>query len=174
MGLSIDNVHVLQRIEGTNQVRIIKRNPYVRFVRQGAFPVLVQGGRFYTDGGDVLIGKEIPDWVLGEIKKMTPEGRRNVGLPLDGTISPSTPSPSGEDQNLIESESIPVKEETKVSVVDVVYSLDPRNDDLWTGQGAPDLRELRRQTGTHWTRAEVDELTNEYRRPSTEGGEVKE
>lgn len=141
---------------GTNKMVLIRTNPYTRFVQRGHPPVLVQSGRFYSDGGQPVLAHEIPSWVKAEVDRMTPEGRQAVGLTEDWASQPNKkqhPTPPGEP-----------------TLMDVVQSLDPEQDDHWTKDGKPNLSMVSAQVGRYITRKEVDSKTDDYRRPDHGNG----
>ena len=169
MGLTLSEVHVLQRSPGSNQVVKISSNPYMRLVQQGEPPVCIQRGKFYSDGGVLMQLKNVPGWVRSGVSKLNANALKRIGLPPEGVdytdpavIPDEEPKPQGDIQNLeIVSE--------PMSIVDAVYSLDKAEDVNWTKDGMPVLREIMKLRGMKPTsREEVEELTSGYRRPEQE------
>ena len=160
MPLDIENVHVLQRKKGTNELAKVRTNLYSRMVREGETPVLVQGGKFYSDGGGSIPTQDVPMWAIKQLGRMSPEGRENIGL-KDGwedvkDAPGKTPKPEVKVQEL-------KKEEVPISIVDAVYSLDATNDDNWTKDGKPQTKAIMDLVGRYVSRGELEELTGEYR-----------
>ncbi len=169
MGLDIENVHVLARKKGTNQLDTVKVNPYMRLINEGEFPISIQAGRFYTDGGDRILVKDLAPWVKSTVKGMTPEGLASVGLD-EGWEEVEKPSESA--IQIVKTSTNTAQPEAPRTVVDVVYDLDPLNDDHWTKDGKPDLQAVSYgMDGKYTTRADIEEATEGFRRP---GSEVKE
>lgn len=82
MALELSKVHVSRRDERTGQMVLVRENPYIRFVARERYPLLVQNGVIYTDGGDKVPYKEVPDWFWKEARKVDPTKREKVGLIL--------------------------------------------------------------------------------------------
>ncbi len=168
MALDIANVHKMQRKPGGTQMVITGINEYKRFMQQGETPISVQGGRFYGDEGPVIKRSDVPGWVRKVVGNMTVAALRAAGLPPEGVTDWEDDSqvepepPENKDQNLT------LKEEP-LSIVDAVYSLDASNDDHWTKHGLPSLAALSSlMDATTPARAEVEEVTSGYRRPTQE------
>jgi hypothetical protein len=80
MGLNLQ-VHKYERIKGTQDVRLVKTSPYT--VVKGAaeeVPVYIQGGVYYSAGGDRIKKSDLPDWVHEEVGKMSVKAKEEVGL----------------------------------------------------------------------------------------------
>jgi len=194
MGLDIENVQVMQKQKGTNHLVVVRTNPYIRLISEGEFPVILQGGKFYTDGGDRLLVRELGQWVKATVRAMTKEAREKVGLgedwdqqeepaveePRTNTTQDVEPSndwvktaeePSESEQPAsddVQTLKTPEPEPTQPdkTIVDVVYELDPHNDDHWTDEGKPDLAVLAFMMNDKYTdRDTVEEATEGYRRP---------
>jgi hypothetical protein len=82
MAVSLNlRTHETRKIPGTTQQRLVRVLPYSRFNMQGEPPFFVQGGKFFSDEGKHPIKEEdIPEWVKGQIERMSPEGRLKLGL----------------------------------------------------------------------------------------------
>ncbi len=166
MGLDIENVHVLARKKGTNQLDTVRVNPYIRLINEGEFPVSVQAGRFYTDGGDRILVKDLASWVKPALGNITPEALIGVGL-TEGWEEVEKP-PETKVQNLKTPTSVAPPEPAR-TVVDVVHELDPQNDEHWTKDGKPDLQAVTYgMDGVYTTRADIEEATRGFRRPGSE------
>ncbi len=50
MSFSPDIVHQYQRIPGTEEVRLMRSNPYIRFKEADAPPLFISGGYFWGEG----------------------------------------------------------------------------------------------------------------------------
>ena len=171
MPLDLAGVHIMRKGAGDNMV-IVGKNPYMRFISEGNFPVSVQGGRFYADAGDRIELKDVPDWVKTAINRLTPEARKKIGLnPAGVDWEEAKPEPTEE---LASEEFVQIlnKTEEVLSIVDAVYTLDPKNDSHWLKDGKPNLNEIAKLRGLRTvSRAEVEELTEGYRRPGTENSD---
>ncbi len=169
MGLEIEKVHILSRKAGTNQPDTVKVNPYVRLISEGEFPVSIQAGRFYTDGGDRIMVKDLKPWVKSTVRKMSLEALATVGLEEDWE---GVEKPPESEVQILKTPTNPEVPDQRKTVVDVVYELDPLNDDHWTKEGKPDLQAVTYgMDGKYTTRADIEEATGGFRRP---GSEVKE
>lgn len=67
--------------KGDGEGKIARYTPYVRIRGEGADgPLFIQGGYFYTEGGQHIKQADLPDWVDDEVAKMTPAAKRECGL----------------------------------------------------------------------------------------------
>lgn len=167
MPLDIENVQVMEKKKGTNQLVQVKVNPYIRMVREGETPIIIQGGCFYSDGGDKLPTQDLPAWVKKQIKAIDSAGVSSVGLGenWEGVVDiEAVAEPEVEVQSVKEPEERP-------SIVDAVYSLDSTNDEFWTKEGKPDLQAVMVKVGRYVSRGEIEELTGHYRRKETKDGD---
>lgn len=155
MSLQLDGVHKLQRQEGTNRMILVGKSPYTRFTQEGCFPVIIQRGTFYTDGGDKIPFNEVPDWVWDRASKMTPEGRASVGLVMPDEEAPAPQEESAQNLN---------GPDVMLDLVDQIYSLNVNDDAHWTKGGLPDLNVLKERMGMYISRAEVEEAAPDFRR----------
>lgn len=162
MPLALDAVHELQKRPGTDHLIVTRVNPYIRFVQEGHPPVIIQKGRFYSDGGQPIDREQLPDWVEKRVKGLSPEAKAKVGLKDDLT---EDSAPAEKVQNLNRALDAPEKEPPP-SVVDAIYMLNPANDSHWTKDGMPSLKVLQSITEKYHSRSEVEELTQGYRRPT--------
>lgn len=166
MGLDIEHVHVMQRQKGTNHLTIVSTNPYTRLISEGEYPVIIQKGAFWTDGGDRILLSDLPQWVRPAISKMSLEAQIRVGL-KEGWDQMDAP-----EEDDIQTLNTPTDEspsEPEKTVVDIVYELDPANDEHWTKDGKPDLQAVSYMLdGKYTTRADIEEATDGYRRPGSE------
>lgn len=187
MALELSKVHEHKREEGTNRMLLIRLNPYARFVSAGHPPVLVQGGRFYSDGGDLYEKGKEPDWVFSELKNMSLTALKDVGLTLDDLIrgtKKSIPDKAFEPTVVVMDagpKSLPSSDEKEESeegqnlipipsldeqVLLALSRLDPTEDTHWTKSGFPDLNTLKEALGRRITRGKVQELAPDLTRPS--------
>jgi hypothetical protein len=61
--------------------KIARYVPYTRIRGEGADgPLFIQGGYFYTEGGQHIKAADLPDWVEDEVAKLTPAAKRECGL----------------------------------------------------------------------------------------------
>lgn len=81
MTLTLNEVHQYTRIPGTLEVRLVKTSPYVRITHAGEPPVFIQGGQAYSEGGQRM--DPMPAWLAGEVDKLSPTVRAEVGLEVD-------------------------------------------------------------------------------------------
>jgi hypothetical protein len=58
--------------------KIGRYTPYVRINSSEGPPLFIQGGKFYSEGGEMV--KDLPDWVDDEVAKMSPTAKRECGL----------------------------------------------------------------------------------------------
>lgn len=151
MALHLDKVHTYVMDKDTGAKVITKVDPYIKFVSQGETPVLVQRGRFYSDGGDTIGQKDLPRWVCSKIAVMTKEGLAKVGLKPD-VLDRDEPPKLGDDSS-------------PTSLVDVIKSLDPEDDTHWTKTGLPNLPVLKRMMDTYISRRRVEEVMPNFKRP---------
>lgn len=70
--------HIIQN-RGGRQV-LTSVNPNVRLKHGDDPPVFIQGGRFYSEDGAEYDEATIPGWVEEEVRKLTPQVRKEVGL----------------------------------------------------------------------------------------------
>ena len=89
MPLDLKAVHLYEKVPGTDQTRLVKTNPYVRLGRKDHPPIYVQGGQVYGEGGGPI--EPIPDWFAGEMARLSPKVRDEIGW--RGTIG-MAPGPS--------------------------------------------------------------------------------
>ena len=95
MGLNLEKVHDFQRVPGTNEVRLVKKTPYMRFVKgniyspdgktvvePGAPPIICQAGVFYSDGGQRISPDNIPEWFWEQGRNIDKDKRAAVGFVL--------------------------------------------------------------------------------------------
>jgi|TARA_Y100000310_G_scaffold316970_1_gene369329 hypothetical protein len=169
MPLDLANVHKLAVREGTNQMEIVGRAPYVRFVHREVsedgkvapegYAVICQNGGFYGDGGARIKRKDVPDWVWDQARLMIPEAREKVKLKLPeelpddvDEIESNEPAPQGRAPKEI------------LNIVDAVHSLDPGNDDHWTREGLPNIKAVGILMGRVTTRAEIEQFCPGHQR----------
>jgi hypothetical protein len=81
-GFTLDNVQEWGKKPDSQEYRLVRERPYIRFGAAGQAPVYVQSGKVYGEGGDPM--PELPDWVEPALAQMTPEARAAVGLPVLG------------------------------------------------------------------------------------------
>lgn len=71
---------------GSSLARI---NPYVRIKasvkgEDGEYedhaPVFIQGGLYFSEGGEEIAAKDLPKWLPGEVAKLSEKVKREVGL----------------------------------------------------------------------------------------------
>jgi|TARA_R100001530_G_scaffold96937_3_gene67342 hypothetical protein len=160
MGLSIDQVHKMRKDKLSQRMILTGKNPYVRWISEGNFPVNCQNGRFYTDGGDPIAIADVPSWVWNEARKMNEEGRKNVGLVLPEEGAEDKPEPKEEPPQ------VRIEDEPIRTLVDEVYELKAGEDSHWTKKGLPDLNTLKEKMGRYVSRGEVEEAAPGYKRPS--------
>lgn len=70
--------HEYKRQPNSGMAVLTRLNPYVRLSVEGQPPIFVQDGRYYAAGGDEI--KMAPDWVKGEVAKLSDRARKEVGL----------------------------------------------------------------------------------------------
>ena len=81
MGLTLDKVHHYVKQPGTNDVRLIQTNPYLRFGVEGHPVVFLQGGRFFYENGVEI--DEIERWLAGAIEDANPKALKECGYMED-------------------------------------------------------------------------------------------
>lgn len=66
-------------------VILTRSQPYIRLRSGEEAPIFIQSGKFWYEGqGDPIPEKEMPKWVAIELKKVSEEAKREVGL---GSVS---------------------------------------------------------------------------------------
>lgn len=129
--------------------------------------------------GTAAAGEVSPDLPKEEAEALIEAGH---ALPLKeklGADAPSGDSKKSDDDAKAEAEREAAEAEAKAKEPDAVKAalelLDPKNDEHWTGGGKPSMDAVKEFTGsTTITRAEVDEIAPDFKRPSddeTNGGE---
>lgn len=71
--------HTFRKAKGGGQV-LTRTVPYIRLRVGEEPPIFIQGGKFFYEGGSALAEKDIPKWVAGELKKISEQAKREVGL----------------------------------------------------------------------------------------------
>ena len=159
MPLQLDKVHVHQRDQETNRMILVGTNPYIRFIREGESPVIVQGGVFYTDGGNRILHVEVPDWVWKEVGKLSPEGIEKVKLK-------NIPVPESKPSKNVEAET--GKEDiirvTPPTLADVIMGLNHNEPSHWTKTGLPDLNAIKERMSKYHSRQTVEDAIPGFRR----------
>ena len=171
MGLDIQGVHSFKREEGTNRMVLVGSKPYSRFVSEGNTPIIVQSGKFWTDGGNSIAVDDVPDWVWKQLRMMNREGLVNIGL-VDMLDRLAGKAPKGP-QKLSSVQTDPVEEDKPAPtpaitlddrILELIYDLDHTNADHWTKSGLPDLRHLKEFLGSYVSRATVEKLAPDIKR----------
>lgn len=82
MGLELNRVHDYERGPG-NTVLMKRINPanQIRYTSDVP-PVIVQGGRFYSEGGQEIPERDLPEAFWQAARRKTEESRRECGLVL--------------------------------------------------------------------------------------------
>ncbi len=91
MSLSLNRVHVFARRKnerGETVTQLIRTDLYTRLSSQGEPPVFLQGGRFYSEGGDEYLGDQLPGWVEIELQKLNPSVLEECGFFPTGEKQP--------------------------------------------------------------------------------------
>jgi len=60
--------------------KIARSNLYVRINHSDGPPLFIQGGNFYSEGGQLVKKDQLPDWVDEALDQMTPLAKRECGL----------------------------------------------------------------------------------------------
>lgn len=81
MPLELDKVHHYVKQPGTNDVRLVNTNPYVRFCAEGHPVVFLQGGRFFYENGVEI--DEIERWLAKEIETANAKVLKECGYDED-------------------------------------------------------------------------------------------
>ena len=80
MALDLTGVHELRPVPGQQGVALtVLKAPYKRFVNDGQ-RIIVQRGQFYGDGGQKILKKDAPEWLLKRLDELSDEARESVGL----------------------------------------------------------------------------------------------
>jgi len=74
------NPHEFRKGKDGGPPTLIRVQPYTRLHSGDGMVVFIQGGKFYTESGDSVDEDDLPDWVDGEISKMTARAKAEVGL----------------------------------------------------------------------------------------------
>lgn len=81
MSLELDKVHHYVRQPGTQDVKLIQTNPYVRFSVEGHPVVFLQKGRFWYENGVQVT--EIERWLAQAIELANPKALKEAGYEED-------------------------------------------------------------------------------------------
>lgn len=86
MALSL-RTHEYKKSRGGSVISRI--NPYVRLKAaikgedgeyEDCAPVFIQGGQYFSEGGQEIPAKELPSWLPAEVAKLSDKVKREVGL----------------------------------------------------------------------------------------------
>lgn len=69
-------VHDYRKIPHTNEVRLVRTTPYIRFCQRDHPPIYLQNGRFYDESG---VPEDAPGWVLEQIDRMSDQALQRAG-----------------------------------------------------------------------------------------------
>ena len=72
--------HEWQRTKKGTAV-LVRSNPYIRLRQGDDAPIYAQGGKFYTDNGEVI--EKVPPWVFQQMKTLTSEVKKEAGFGND-------------------------------------------------------------------------------------------
>jgi len=61
---------------------LVRNTPYIRLHTAGEVPIYVQRGLFYTEDGKEI--EKVPQWAQDQVKLLTPEAKKEVGLVRSG------------------------------------------------------------------------------------------
>lgn len=150
MGLTLNKVHNYVRDEETNRMILQSKSPYKRFVKEGETPVIVQGGRFYSDGGQRISSEDVPKYAMDILRRTTDEGLRAIGLTEDDLRVTKDKNKEGKAPKLGADERPP-------TLVEVLMSLNHNDDTHWTKAGLPDLNVVKENFGRYCSRQTVTE-----------------
>jgi hypothetical protein len=166
MPLQLQGVHKYKREEGTNRMVLVEKHPYVRLVKKGEPPVIVQDGHFYADGGPEYTKESLPSWVIPELRNRTDEGLRNIGLRPEDYRKVKKPGKK-EAPKIEEAPVQPLNEPPDLDqqVIDALNKFNSAEDAHWTKSGLPDLNALKEALGRRVTRGKVNELMPDLTRP---------
>lgn len=81
MALKLDKVHHYVRQPGTQDVRLVQTNPYVRLSVEGRPVVFLQNGRFWYENGVEV--PEIEPWLARAIEQVNPKVLKECGYDED-------------------------------------------------------------------------------------------
>lgn len=76
--LELANVHVLEKIPGSMQARLVRVQPAMRLTADDGV-LFLQRGVVFTDGGEPFDGP-LPKWFLDEVKKCTDTSLQECGF----------------------------------------------------------------------------------------------
>lgn len=99
MPFSLNQVHVFAAVEGQAQPKLVAEHHYIRLKGSGAeYPLYIQEGQVYGEGGDLFAPEDLPKWFWREVKKCSLESLVQVGWDtnidpeLEGVVTKSRPS----------------------------------------------------------------------------------
>jgi hypothetical protein len=161
MPLTLDKVHNYVHEEETNRMILQSKSPYKRFVKEGETPVIVQGGRFYSDGGEVIPSKEVPTFVWAILRRTTKEGLESLGITEDSLYTSKDDKP---EDSAPKTGTTPEKvdDERPKTLQEVILSLSHDDDSHWTKGGLPDLNNIKEQFGKYRSRQQVTDAVPDY------------
>jgi hypothetical protein len=93
MALELRGVHVFEKAPGADHATLKSVRPVLRLSSRDNGEVFIQGGRYWTAGGEAIKSKDLPAWVGDEIKKCSPAALAECGIhvKLVETESPTEP-----------------------------------------------------------------------------------
>ena len=159
MALSLTKVHIEKEDIQTGRTVLISSAPYSRYIKEGETPVIVQRGKFYTDGGDLISEKDLPPWVRKQIGRMSERGRAKVGLESFDVSVEDVASAVGPTLT---------DEAEPRSLVEAIMSLDHSDDAHWTRAGLPDLNVIKELCQKYHSRDTVSAAVPDFRRKQEE------
>ena len=139
------------------------KSPYKRFVKEGETPVIIQGGRFYSDGGEVIPRKEVPSFVWTILKGTTKAGLESLGITEDVVYDSKGDKPE-ESAPKMGTTSEKVDDDRPQTLQEVILSLRHDDDAHWTKGGLPDLNVIKEKFGKYRSRQQVTDAVPDYTR----------
>jgi len=163
MPLTLDKVHNYVHEEETNRMILQSKSPYKRFVKEGETPVIIQGGRFYSDGGEVIPKEEVPTFVWSILRRTTKEGLESLGITEDSLYTSKDDKPE-DSAPKTGTTSKKVDDDRPQTLQEVILSLRHDDDSHWTKGGLPDLNNIKEQFGKYRSRQQVTDAVPDYTR----------
>tara|TARA_Y100000310_G_scaffold334209_2_gene413396 strand:- start:344 stop:838 length:495 start_codon:yes stop_codon:yes gene_type:complete len=162
MGMSL-NVHNYVHDKDTNRMILQNKRPYKRFVKEGEVPIIVQSGKFYSDGGDDVKLEDVPSHVWATLRATTSDGLKALGL-IEDDIGPPEKEKKEKTAPKTGSISDTPADERPPSLTEVIMSLDHSDDTEWTKGGLPDLNVVKERYGKYVSRQQVTDAVPDFKR----------
>ena len=101
MPLTLNKVHVTEKVPNTDQTRVTRTNHYVRLYAENGPPCYLQNGEVYSEGGPLIDPEDYPTWLWAEVNKLSPAALESAKftIPDDKLAVPTRNEPTGRQRN---------------------------------------------------------------------------